>query len=554
MTGLRLTAVTNELILGPMLRHVDERSATIFFETERAGVISVLGSETSTFSVRGRHYALAIVDGLEPGSTTEYEVLLDGESVWPEPGSGLPPSVIRTPTGDGDVRLLIGSCRAAAPHEPPYTLESTVDHRGRGVDSLWAHAQRMAKQPPARWPTLLLLVGDQIYADDSSPRTEERIEQFRDSRDGLDPSIVATFEEYCWLYNEAWSPHLERWLFSVVPTIMIFDDHDMIDDWNISESWVADIHEEPWWCEHSVGGLMSYWIYQHLGNLSPAQIAADGLLEAISSHDDGTAPLRDWAERVDTETTHEPGYRFSFSRVVGRLKVIVIDCRCGRMLEPGHRLMLNQRDWAWVREEALDHDGHLVFGTSLPVFLADGLHDLHVWNERTCNGRWGKRVARRAEHLRRSLDLDDWPAFAESYAMFVDLIERLVARESPPPTIVVASGDIHFSYSAEVPLGTERTRVHQVVSSPIRNALIPPERSAMRFTLTRTGRMIGAALRRLSGAGRSAPGITMTAGPFFANNMCELYYAGEDLGLVMEHATPDGSGGAHLAEVAHVEL
>ena len=45
---------------------------------------------------------------------------------------------------------------------------------------------------------------------------------------------IADFEEYTRLYRESWSePHI-RWLLSTVPTAMIFDDHDIIDDWNTS--------------------------------------------------------------------------------------------------------------------------------------------------------------------------------------------------------------------------------------------------------------------------------------------------------------------------------
>ena len=54
-------------------------------------------------------------------------------------------------------------------------------------------------------------------------------------------------------------------MLSVVPSAMIFDDHDMIDDWNTSLSWLDDIRRQPWWQDHVIGGLMSYWVYQHLG-------------------------------------------------------------------------------------------------------------------------------------------------------------------------------------------------------------------------------------------------------------------------------------------------
>ena len=32
-------------------------------------------------------------------------------------------------------------------------------------------------------------------------------------------------------------------------------DLDMIDDWNISASWVREIRRQPWWQDHVVGGL-----------------------------------------------------------------------------------------------------------------------------------------------------------------------------------------------------------------------------------------------------------------------------------------------------------
>ena len=42
--------------------------------------------------------------------------------------------------------------------------------------------------------------------------------------------LVGGFEEYTWLYHESSEPEVERWVLSVVPSAMIFDDHDMIDD------------------------------------------------------------------------------------------------------------------------------------------------------------------------------------------------------------------------------------------------------------------------------------------------------------------------------------
>ena len=114
---------------------------------------------------------------------------------------------------------------------------------------------------------------------------------------GLDD--VADFEEYTWLYHEAWLSEVERWMLSVVPSAMIFDDHDMIDDWNTSSSWVDDIRRQPWWHEHVIGGLVSYWVYQHLGNLSPAEIRAEGMLDQFIGLGDATAALSAWADEAE---------------------------------------------------------------------------------------------------------------------------------------------------------------------------------------------------------------------------------------------------------------
>src|SRR5687768_16814050 len=241
-----------------MLRHVTATTATIWVETDSKCTVEILGCRTPTFCVEGHHYALVVLEGLAPGSTTPYRVHLDGDQHWPPADSALPPSVIRT-LGEGPLRIYFGSCRTAAPHEPPWSLELAHDQRGRGVDALRAHALRMTRQPIDTWPHFVVLLGDQVYADDSSPEARERMKARR-ARDPDDLPVdrVADFEEYTWLYHESWRPEVERWFFSVVPSAMIFDDHDMVDDWNISESWVREIRREPWWREHVVGGLVSY--------------------------------------------------------------------------------------------------------------------------------------------------------------------------------------------------------------------------------------------------------------------------------------------------------
>ena len=107
------------LILGPMLRYVSQTEATVWVETDEPCEVEVLGERDQTFCVNGHHYALICLSDLEPGSSHEYEVTLDGERVWPPPDSDFPPSVLRTLSADPRLRIVFGSCRVAVPHHPP---------------------------------------------------------------------------------------------------------------------------------------------------------------------------------------------------------------------------------------------------------------------------------------------------------------------------------------------------------------------------------------------------------------------------------------------------
>src|SRR5436305_2005852 len=170
------------LVIGPMLRYVSDVAATVWLEVDAACRVEVLGRATETFRVGGRHYAIVAVTGLDPGSSVEYDVRLDGVRRWPAAGGEWPPSLIRTlPRGDGrPLDVVFGSCRVSRPNRPPYTLSPDEHELGTGVDALWALACRMRAQEPACWPHLLLLLGDQVYADEVPPATAAFIRRRRD--------------------------------------------------------------------------------------------------------------------------------------------------------------------------------------------------------------------------------------------------------------------------------------------------------------------------------------------------------------------------------------
>lgn len=492
--------------MGPQLRRVDETSAVVWVETDSACEVRVGDARARTFDVHGHHYALVDVTGLTPGTVTPYTVALDGDHVWPLPDA--PPSYIRTPDPDAEVRVLFGSCRRTGGHGPE-------DVAALGPDALRAYARRLAAEPGAAWPTVLLLVGDQVYADDDTPGMAEFI---RGRRDATEPPgyEIADFEEYAYLYRLSYSDPDVRWLLSTVPTLMIFDDHDIRDDWNTSRPWLNEIRAESWWRDRIVGGLAAYAVYQHLGNLPADVRTTDPLWKAV--HD---GELDACVERIDDDPA---AYRWSYHQDFGGTRLIVVDSRCARVLTPGARAMLDPAELAWLDNLCTGDRDHLLIATSLPFLMPPAVHDLETWNEAVAAGAWGRRAKVVAERLRRRIDLEHWAAFSRSHAQVTRIVTDVAAgrRGRAPSTVVFLSGDVHHSYLASVVRPHLRSAVHQAVCSPIRNPLPPPMRYANRLADSAPARFLMRTAARLAGVRRPAWRWRIRSRPWFTNSLATV--------------------------------
>jgi hypothetical protein len=291
-----------------------------------------------------------VTTGLEPGRTYPYEVRLDGERSWPPANAEFPPSVIRTLTPGAELDVAFGSCRVALPHEPPYTLTPDEDERGREWDALYALALRMRNESTARWPDRLLMLGDQVYVDEGSPRVRDSIRARRDT--SAPPGLgVQDFEEYAWVYRESWADPVIRWLLSTVPSAMVWDDHDMHDDWNISERW----------------------------------------FDGVRGASDAGPLLCEFARRAEHEVE---GTRWSYRRDWGPVRLVMVNSRAGRVLgDTRHRhhehkrAMIDDHEWEWLEQQCTGDVEHLPIGSSLPILV---MHRMARLLEDVAAGRRGQ--------------------------------------------------------------------------------------------------------------------------------------------------------------------
>ena len=381
-----------------LLRYVGTTTATVWVETDRAAVVEVLGhagaarstcSDTTTRSSWSRTSSPARSFPTTFGSTAcRYG---RRRTAGPRPRSDLR-------EGERQARLVFGSCRVGAPQSPPYTLAPSDDPDGLGVDALWAYSRQLqegatrvaGRAAAARRPGLRRRVAagdDRVHQSTPRRRRSRRARRSRTSR-----------STHSCIASPGPTP-ISAGCSSTVPSAMIFDDHEVSDDWNISQAWVDEMRAQPWWDERITSAFMAYWLYQHLGNLSPPELAEEAMFAQVQGDEDAGPRLRTFARMCDRESAAS---RWAYYRDFGRSRLLVIDSRAARVLADGRRDMVDAEEWEWIVEHARGSFDHLIVATTLPAFAPPGIHHLEAWSEAICRRALGlsRRAARRTATTR----------------------------------------------------------------------------------------------------------------------------------------------------------
>ncbi len=189
------------------------------------GVVQLLAAG-STLPAQGLYFKLLPEDdftgsvdlgSLEPGRTYAYRMGyfysdVEQQLLLPVVGlelQGASTGVFRTARapGSGELSLLFGSCRHPVPRLDEIISTGLADRGDRTF-------RTMLDQVEGGLPTdLLLMVGDQIYADVAASDK--------------------TFAQYCGNYQRSFTQPSLRSLMGRVPTYMALDDHEIADNWSM---------------------------------------------------------------------------------------------------------------------------------------------------------------------------------------------------------------------------------------------------------------------------------------------------------------------------------
>ncbi|WP_150306989.1 alkaline phosphatase D family protein [Planctomonas psychrotolerans] len=555
-----MTPAPATVLTGPALRYVDDRTATVWLEASAPATVRVraassagtaLVSSARTFAVRGHHFALVVLDGLTPGSELSYSVELDGAPVWPAAGDDRPAPRIRPHDTGRDVDVVFGSCRIDRPDAEPWSLAHGSHLHAAGIDAL-ATLSRAIQAGERPLPDLLVLLGDQIYADYRLSPESAPGELVPAAPGVLLPGGEAiTFEEYAAVYRSAWAQPDIRWLLATVPSAMIFDDHEVRNNWNVSASWQREALTSPGWADQIRSAYAAYWLYQHAGNLSPDALRDEGVWPALTRADPDAGncdeALWSFVTRADEAAAENRASPWSYDRQLASSRLVVLDTRSSRVLDESRRSMFTGGEWDRVDSLLRGDCDHLLVATSVPLLLHHAQQDAEAWNEAVCRGVFGQRAARWAESLRRHANLDQWGAFQSSLNRLVGILGDVAAgrRGAAPRTVLVLSGDVHHAYVAHLAFPRSvgaRAPVVQMVCSPFRNQLPLVVRRGLALAGWRPVRILTRLLARSAGVRRAPFRWTIPTGPMFGNFVASLRLTRDGASLRIDEAVAPATG------------
>ncbi|MBM6551443.1 alkaline phosphatase D family protein [Marinomonas ostreistagni] len=427
--------------------------------------------------------------------------------------------------------LLHGSCRKAHHGFKDFDPAAPVG------DGLVEADQHLANTPIEQWPSLLMLSGDQIYADDVAgpmlhairqcvallgipeaaiPDTGEQLSEtpYYYCREQLLPHtetsddvkqqffkgkkkpvfttdtahnhLISLAEVVC-MYLLVWSPTLWRHLdlscpasitdetqkaryeqerlaieefikglpnvqrvLAHIPTAMMFDDHDVTDDWNLTAEWEQTAYETPLSKCIIGNALFGYFLCQGWGN-NPKQFDQP-LLERAQraiTHN-GEAAYDDFIEELFAYDQWH--YQWQTNP-----KLVVLDTRTHRWRsEQDFGSPSGLMDWEAITDlqhEIRDLDA-VILVSPAPMFgvkLIESIQKVFTW--------FGKPLM---------VDAENWMAHPGSaYALL-----NLFTHPKTPTNFTILSGDVHYSFSYDVKLRGIKSSptIWQITSSGLRNA------------------------------------------------------------------------------------
>lgn len=262
-------------------------------------------------------------------------------------------------------------------------------------------------------------------------------------------------------------------LLANIPTYMIFDDHDLTDDWNLSPEWKETVQHSPLGKHIIANGLTAYWAFQGWGN-SPDDFSP-AFIHQIESHlltlDLSSSNYKKWLEQMWTFSNWmfvaptEPKTLFLDTRTMRGYDPFPEPVQVGRLsrevpssaeligpqgFEKTSRRLL-QSGWK-IQEELIIVSATPLYGIRLiENFISEYIYPLRSFGL----------------PVESQFDIEAWKDSGKGFSRFLEHLETW----DPEPCYIL-SGDVHYAFAAlsAITFPSKRSKTYyQLTSSPLKN-------------------------------------------------------------------------------------
>jgi hypothetical protein len=248
-----------------------------------------------------------------------------------------------------------------------------------------------------------------------------------------------------------------RRVLANVPTYMIFDDHDVTDDWNLTAEWREAVAASPTGRRFVANALAAYWLFQGWGNdpdsyddalkgtvagflAGDPEVSAAAFEERLWSFDRWSyvAPTTPPAVVLDTRTQRSYDSERGAARLIGAGEQ-------RRVLQLAREARANGRG---------DPQSPLVLVSAVPVY---GL-ELQERRQKFLADKVGPY----------EIDFEAWHSNLQGLVDFM----RMLAEDPTPPWCLLLSGDVHYGCNVQAGfwVGSRSLPLVQLVSSSLKHS------------------------------------------------------------------------------------
>jgi hypothetical protein len=237
-------------------------------------------------------------------------------------------------------------------------------------------------------------------------------------------------------------------LLANISHLTMFDDHDVTDDWNLTAGWEQAIYSSPVSKRMIANGLISYLVFQGVGNDGGRYSA--NLIDQLAQH------ANERYHNINQFDDHILSFGNWHYTLATQPKIIAMDTRTHRWRnETNFNEPSGLMDWEQLIELESEMTGleQVILVSPAPVFGVKSIEAIQaIFNF------FGQALL---------VDVENWMAHEGAARKLMQIFKR---SDTPVETLIL-SGDVHYSFcfSVQSRFSERDNRIWQLTASGIKN-------------------------------------------------------------------------------------